>query len=114
MDPINDQKASILEEVESFVKTNTELYKLQFTDRLSDIITSLVVNLIFLLFGFMFVLLLSFALAIWLGEILGKPYLGFVLTAGLFAFLVMLVYLFRESLIQKPVMQSILSKILKK
>jgi uncharacterized membrane protein (DUF485 family) len=114
MDQPKDQRASILEEVEEYVKTSTELFKLQFTDRVSDFITSLIVKLIFLLFGFMFVLLLSFALAIWLGDLLGKPYLGFLVAAGVFALIVLLVYVFREGMIQKPVMQSILSKILRK
>ena len=114
MEQPQDQHTSLLEDVEAYVKTNTELFKLQITDRLSDFITSLVVNLIFLLFGFLFIFLLSFALAIWMGNLLGNPSLGFVVTAGIFALLAFLVYLLRESIIQKPVMQSILSKILKK
>lgn len=62
---------------------------------ISDIIL-LILVMVMLFFILMF---LSFAFAYWFGEETGRWALGFILTAGFWAIIALLVYLFRKPLI---------------
>ncbi len=85
----------LYERGEAYGRTTTTLAKLKGIEKgtvlAANFITKLAVSAVFLLF----VLILNIAIALWLGELLGKSYLGFFAVAG-FYFLVgcLMQYLF--------------------
>lgn len=56
---------------------------------------------------------LSMGLGFWLGEILNSVYLGFFCVAGFYLVLTIVLYLFREPLIQRPIENGVIKNILK-
>lgn len=56
---------------------------------------------------------LSMGLGFWIGELLNSVYLGFFCVAGFYLVLLVVLYLFREPLIQRPIENGVIKKILK-
>jgi hypothetical protein len=56
---------------------------------------------------------LSMGTAFWLGEILESVYLGFFCVAGFYLILLIVFYVFRDSLIQRPIENGVIKNLLK-
>ncbi|MEA4840867.1 MAG: phage holin family protein [Bacteroidales bacterium] len=94
-------------------KTNMELIKLRLLNSVLDLFSSLIPPVIlFFIVGF-FLLFLSFGLALWLSEILGNVYLGFLIVAIIYGIAAMIVHLFLHKRIKKVVSDYIIKQIFK-
>jgi hypothetical protein len=49
-------------------------------------------------------------LALWLGELLGKTYYGFLVLSAFYSLLAVLLYIFREKLVESHVSNAIIKK----
>jgi hypothetical protein len=78
---------SLLDKAKEYGITTFELAKLKAIDKSTDIVSSLVPSLIFLLLTGTFLLFLNLGLALWLGEVLGKTFYGFFIVAGFYIIL---------------------------
>ena len=77
--------APLLEKAEAYTKTSFELIKLKMLNKTADVSSSLLSRaLVILVFSF-FAFLLNIAIALWLGELLGKTYYGFFVVASFYA-----------------------------
>jgi len=56
--------------------------------------------------------ILNIGLAIWIGELLGQMYLGFFVVGGFYALIAIILHLFRNSWLKKPVSSMIIKKML--
>jgi len=74
-----------------------------------DLITTFGILVIFILFF----VNLNIGLALFLGALLGKSWLGFIIVSGGYAIIGFVVYLFRERWIKQPVSNSIITQLLK-
>lgn len=75
---------SLLDSTEDYIKTSLELVKLKAFDKATDKI-SLVISRVTAAFGFfMFLLLGSIALGLWIGSLLDKTWAGFLIVAGFY------------------------------
>jgi hypothetical protein len=84
----------ILEKAESLGKTSFTLIKLKLLDKTADISSSIISRLLLLMVLCFFVLTLNISIALWLGDILGKNYYGFLAIAlfyGLAAVILLLI-----------------------
>ena len=99
---------SLVEKAEAFGKTSFELYKLKALDKSSDVLSSLVVKIAVILIALLFITVLNIGISMWLGQQLGKIYHGFFVVAGFYAMVGIIVFLFRQRLIKKPVSNSII------
>jgi hypothetical protein len=102
----------LFERAGDYGKTTMELLKLKAIDKSANVISSLAAKTVLILIVAMFLLTGSIALALWLGELLGKTYYGFLALAGFYGFIALLLLLFRNQWIKKPVSDSIIKKIL--
>lgn len=102
----------LFEKVEEYVKTNVQLAKLKATDKVADIIASLVAQALIVILGFFFFLMLNIGIAFWLGNLLGQTHYGFLIVAGFYALLGVLLFAFRKTIIKTPISNSIINKIL--
>jgi len=92
---------SLLEKAVEYGKTSYELAKLKALDKTSDVVSSFVPNFIVFVLICFFVLFCSLGLALWLGEILGKIYFGFVLVAAFYGVIVIVLHFFMHKWLKK-------------
>jgi len=112
MDEQSELIESLIEKGEQYGKTTLELLKLKTLDKSADVASNLVSWLIVAIFAVLFFLILNVGIALWLGELLGKSYLGFFAVSGFYALLAIVFALFRKRLIKDPVSNSIISQVL--
>lgn len=113
---IEDRKEMIedlFEKTEEYIKTNVHLIKLKAVDKAAGVVGSLVAKVAVIVLGFFFLMMINFGIAMWLGEVLGKMHYGFMIVAGFYALLTLIVYLLRDSIIKTPISNSIISQMLK-
>ncbi len=100
-------------DAKDYLETRIELAKLQAVEKSSEIAGSAIVGLLLLLLFTLVFLFCSVALAFYISEMTGKYSTGFLIVAGIYLVLGMIVYLARESWIKKPVSNKIIHKMLK-
>ena len=103
---------SLLEGAETYAKTAYELSKLKTLERITAATTALVARASVLFVICMFALILSIGMALWLGEMLGKPYYGFFIVAAFYLVLGIVTHFFLHQWIKKPVSDSIITHLL--
>ncbi|HLP12988.1 MAG TPA: phage holin family protein [Flavobacteriales bacterium] len=75
---------SLYEKTRDYGRTNFDLIKLKTVEKTTDVVASVVTRLVVMFFSFMFILTLSVAVSIWLGEWLQNYTYGFFLVAGFY------------------------------
>ncbi len=102
----------LLERTQAYIKTSIQLFKLKATDRLAEIVSNIASGFVIVIILALFCVNLNIAIALLLGDLLGKAWLGFVLVSGFYAFAGIIVYLFRNKWIKKPISNSIIEQLL--
>lgn len=102
----------LFERTESYVKTNLDLVKLKAIDKTADIVSSVVANGAIVILGFFFFLLLNLGIGFWLGTLMGQTHYGFLVLAGFYALVTLLIFFLRKN-IKTPISNSIISQMLK-
>ena len=74
----------LIERTEKFGKTTFELIKLKSLDKVADVTSRLISRLLVTVVVSFFASTLSIAIALWLGELLGKNYYGFFIVASFY------------------------------
>ena len=103
----------LLARVQAYTKTSIELFKLKATDKLAELTSNAASGFVILVILVLFFVNLNIAIALLLGDLLGKTWLGFVLISALYACIGWIIYLFRNKWIKKPVRNSIIELLLK-
>jgi hypothetical protein len=103
----------LLEQVQAYTRTSIQLLKLKTTEKLAEMVSGIASNLVILVIFILFFVNLNIGLALLLGALLGKSWLGFVIISGGYAIIGFVIYLFRESWIKQPVSNSIITQLLK-
>ena len=114
MDNIATNIELLYEKAKDYAEINVELVKLQAIDKTADVVSSLLVRLIIFLGVAMFLLFVNIGLSLYLGELLGKDYLGFLLVSCIYLLVTIIVSVSREKIIKVPITNLIIMKLLKK
>lgn len=75
----------LLEKAEAYGKTSFELVKMKALAKTADVTSTLISRSIFILLISFFAFTINIALALWIGDLLGKNYYGFLIVAGFYA-----------------------------
>ena len=75
----------LLEKVETYAKTSFELLRLKALAKTADVTSTLFSRSLFILLVSFFAFTINIAVALWLGDVLGKTYYGFLIVAGFYA-----------------------------
>ena len=102
----------LFEQTKDFVETKIALIKLKAIAKASEIFSSLISRLIIVMAIIMSIIFLSIGIAIYLGNVMGELYCGF-LTVGAFYLVLVLVLLLISPSLKKQIGNSIISAILK-
>jgi ABC-type dipeptide/oligopeptide/nickel transport system permease component len=103
---------SLLASAVQYVKTSGELFRMKSVDKTADVASTILSRAVLALVLSLFAMTLTIAVSFWLGELLGKTYYGFLLTAMVYA-LVATVLFFCHPLIKRRVGDSIITNMLK-
>ena len=103
----------LFEKAESYGKTTIELAKLNVIDKSAKVVSSLATQMALGAVVAMFVLMANIGIALYLGELLGKTYYGFFVSAGFHLLVAALLYVFRNQWIKEPVSNAVISQMLK-
>ncbi|MGF2414598.1 MAG: hypothetical protein ACQUYJ_19840 [Ferruginibacter sp.] len=101
----------LFERAESYSKTSLELIKLHAINKSADVVSSLITRLVITIVVALFILSFTVGLSLWLGELLGKTYYGFFVTAGFYVLIGVLVYTFRNQWIKDPISNTIITQL---
>lgn len=104
---------ALFERAENYSKTSLELFKLMAIDKGADLISSLAVQFAILMVAAVFTLVINIGIAMWVGELLGRMYLGFFVVALFYALVISLLFIFRRDWIKTPVSNSVISQMTK-
>lgn len=74
----------LLSKVEEYTRTSIELLKLKAISKTADLASGFISRLGQLIMLLLFSITFTIALALWLGDILGKDYYGFLIMAGFY------------------------------
>lgn len=102
----------LLTQAEEYGKTSFELAKLKAVQKLIPIATAFTGNLFVLLALYLFIFLLNIGIAMWLGDLLGKPYMGFIYVAAFYLLIGIILYFTAGKLLRNPVSRFIIKQTL--
>ncbi len=102
----------LIDQAESYGKTSIELLKLKAVDKVADATSSLVSWTIVIVSVALFFMTLNIGLALLIGDLLGKSWLGFFVVAAFYALIALLFLIFRKRWIKKPVSDSVINQML--
>ena len=104
----------LFERVEDYTRTTIDLVKLTAVDKTADILSSLLsrltVSIVFVMFGF----LVNVGLSFWIGELVGKIYYGFFIVSSIYLVLAIVLYIVKDKVLKMPISNFIIVKMLKK
>lgn len=103
----------MIELLESYAKTNIDLFKLKAISKTSDVISIIVLKLVFFTVVLIMIILLNIGLALWIGELTGKLYYGFLIVTAFYVFVAILIH-FIPNMIKLPLKNSLIVKMLNK
>lgn len=103
---------SLFEKAEAYGKTTYTLSKLKLLETTNIVVTSLIARLSTILMISMFSFVLSIAVALWLGDILGKAYYGFFIVAGFYLLAGIVLHFFLHNWVRKPISELIIKQAL--
>jgi hypothetical protein len=113
MDDIKNSLDSLLESAEEYGKTSIELLRLKALDKTSDVLSSTISRAIAIFIFFMFFLIITIGIAIWLGEITGKYSYGFFIVGGFYGLTGIILYFFLHNRIKMHINNFIIKQIFK-
>jgi len=102
----------LLERAQAYTKTSIQLFKLKAIDKLAEMISNISTGFVIFVFFALFFVNLNIGMALLIGDLLGKVWLGFVLVSGIYVCVGLIVYLFRERWIKRPISNSIIEQLL--
>jgi len=103
---------SLFSQTKEYVDNRLELYKLKTIDKTSSIASSVVSGLVLFMVFFIFFIVLNIGIALLIGDLVGKPYLGFLILAAIYAIAGLVLFLVRNKLFKAPVSGMIIRKFL--
>lgn len=111
-----EEKYKVLDELitsaETFGKTNVELIKLKTVDKVADGVSSMVAWATVVIALILFFITLNFGIALLIGELVGKTYLGFLIVAAFYGLAGLILYFFKDKWIKKPLNNSLINNML--
>jgi hypothetical protein len=100
--------------VKEYIDNRVESAKLSVAEKSSAVIANTIARLFLFMVLFFFLLFSGLALSLFLGNVTGNAWLGYLIVAVLYALFGMIVWLGRGSLIRRPVMNKMIKLLLKK
>ena len=103
----------LLERGQAFTKTTILLFKLKATEKIAGIMANVVSGFVILILFALLFLNLNIGVALLIGEMLGKIWLGFMILSGFYGLVGLLFYLFLNPWVKRPESDAVIKELLK-
>lgn len=103
---------SLIENVKSLVDTRVKILKLEIKEELAKAMSKILIGVVLINLLFFALLLFSVALSIYLGEVFGNYFYGFLTTGGIYLLLFIFLLIFKNKLGLKEAIEIELHKVL--
>lgn len=110
---MKEEQNPIIDQMEQYLKTNLELYTLKLTAKIATAVSRLVTQMVIGVLAMIVLFMMAMFLALWIGDLMGKDYLGFLIIGGVIGLVTLVLFVNRHKMIRQPVMDNIISDILK-
>ena len=105
---------TFVEQVKEYVNTRIAQLKLSFAEKTSKVMSVMIAVVISALVFFLFLVLISIAGAMAIGQWLESPWLGFVIVGGVILVVGLVLWVSKDRLIGKPIMNALIKVIFDK
>jgi hypothetical protein len=113
MESHSEMIESLAEKALDYGKISFKLAKLKALSKTSEVISSSVSNSAVLYFAMSFLLFLNLGIAIWLGEFLGRIFIGFFIIAAFYGLVAIFFYLFLHKWLKRLANDYFIEQVLK-
>jgi hypothetical protein len=104
---IADNISEVIDASRKYIEANLKLFKLSLLERLSKVVSLVISTTLVMLVGTLFLLFLSLAAGVYIGDLLQSRALGFLVMALFFLLLVIVLWKKRKTLVINPVIRSL-------
>ena len=111
MDDLKEKTADLADHVEDFATTFYKLTVVKITQKVTTVVSNLLLVLSIALFGFLVILFGGIALAFWVGDLVGNRAGGFLITAGFFLIVLLIIAAMRKKIVFPYIRNLIIRKI---
>jgi hypothetical protein len=108
-----DSIKTLIDKSKDYIETKIELTRLKTIDKSADVLSTVVVTVSMLFILFLLILFVSLAVALYLGKMLGGYHYGFFIMGGVYAIILLIIYLKRQKWIKVPIANELISKMMK-
>jgi len=106
--------SALFDKAVEYCKTSYELVKLKALEAVTDVIASILTDILFYIIVAVFMIFVSMGVAFWLGEIMGKIFYGFFIVAAFYGVVVIVLHFLMRKTVNKGMGDYVVKKILKK
>lgn len=111
-EPEEDEQG-IIDKIKEYVKVRKELTILNIADKTSQLFANLVTDSIVVIFITLAFLFGSLGLSLYLSEIIGNSYSGFLIVAGLYLLIGVIIYAVKDKYLEKRIINGVIKKFFK-
>lgn len=113
MEKVFAKTEELADNIKELVNVKLDSVKLSVAEKSSRVASNLIAGIIVAITVTCFVIFFSVALAYFLGMLLDNIWLGFLIVSGIYLFAALIIRLLKEKMIRIPIMNSILSQLVK-
>ncbi len=103
----------LIENLKTYVNTSMDLYKMQATEKGADIAAGAIINLVIGAIATIVLLFASLAAAFIISAYFEKMYMGFLIIAGLYSLIAVVLYLSKDHWLKGSMVNNIIKSIYK-
>lgn len=100
---------SLFDHLTAFIEAKVEIYKIEFREEASGVLSKLIVSLLLFCLCWFFVMFLSIAIGFYIGTLLDNTFQGFLIIAGFYFLLFILLLLLRNKIGLKELLENKMS-----
>ena len=109
MDQDFNNAETFVDQVKKYVNNRLAQLKLSFAEKISKVMSVMIAVVISALVFFLFLVLICIAGAIVLGQWLESFWLGFLIVGGIVFVVGLILWIFKDQLIRKPIMNTLIN-----
>ncbi len=106
-----NQVETLFKEFKDYVSLRLQITQLRYSSKTSLVSSSVLTYMLISMIVLFFVLVLTIGIALWMGNLLGEWYLGFLIMAGIYLMLGLVIFTFRNRWIRIPLNNLIIKEI---
>jgi len=103
----------LYEKAKKYTETSFDLLALNTVDKTADVLSSLISRIFIAMAVAMFTLFVNIGISLFIGMLLDEYYLGFLIVSAFYLIIAVVLYFFKDKLIETPIANMIIAKLLK-